>query len=478
MKSTSKLILMTVVLIFLQQIVIAQDTNKTISLVVNGQGKTQEEAKQNALRNAIEQAFGAFVSSKTEILNENLINDEIVSVANGNIQNYTVLDENTLPDGTKTIILKANVSVLKLISFCESKGVNIEFKGGLFSLNIKQQMLNEQGEINTISFITGILHELMQSSFDYKLTSTNPISIDEKNEKWNIPLEIKVITNSNFENASNYLLSTLKSISLSEIEKNDYVTLGKNIYDIKINFNNKENIFYFRNKMSIHFLKTLNEQMNNFYTRNFTVSEKFTSVVGYSEKFKTKRLNPFGCVNCNNYNCGNCNEIKLFKAGELIQNFKIDIEKTLNEINNITEFKVNSNGIVSKFNYGGIVVYEKNGHGLVVDFIDLSNERIDWVSAKKLASELKRNGYNDWFIINGKDFQSAFKILSEKNIGNFYNSFKWFNHEINYWTNDLIKTNEVLTLSFSYDYQSKLIPIKNDEGTYLNLCYARAFRKF
>ena len=48
----------------------AQDADKTVTLVVSGQGKTQDEAKQVALRSAIEQAFGAFISSKTEIIND------------------------------------------------------------------------------------------------------------------------------------------------------------------------------------------------------------------------------------------------------------------------------------------------------------------------------------------------------------------------------------------------------------------------
>ncbi len=42
----------------------AQD-NKTVALSVSGQGKTLEEDKQAALRQAIEEAFGTFISSKT-----------------------------------------------------------------------------------------------------------------------------------------------------------------------------------------------------------------------------------------------------------------------------------------------------------------------------------------------------------------------------------------------------------------------------
>ena len=57
-------------------------SNKTTTIVVTGQGKTKYEAQQNALRNAIEQAFGAFISSKTEVLNDSLVKDEIVSVSN------------------------------------------------------------------------------------------------------------------------------------------------------------------------------------------------------------------------------------------------------------------------------------------------------------------------------------------------------------------------------------------------------------
>lgn len=76
----------------------AQD-DKTVTLTVAGQGKTQDEAKQKALRSAIEQAFGTFISSKTEILNDNLVKDEIVSIANGNIQKFEIISEVQIPSG-------------------------------------------------------------------------------------------------------------------------------------------------------------------------------------------------------------------------------------------------------------------------------------------------------------------------------------------------------------------------------------------
>jgi hypothetical protein len=132
----------------------AQD-EKTVTLSVSGQGKTKDDAKQVALRSAIEQAFGAFVSSKTEILNDNFVKDEIVPVTNGNIQKFESISEVQLPDGSYASTIKATVSVSKLTSFCESKGVNVEFKGGLFAANIKMQQLNELNEIQALNFIIG-----------------------------------------------------------------------------------------------------------------------------------------------------------------------------------------------------------------------------------------------------------------------------------------------------------------------------------
>ena len=70
----------------------AQD-DQTVTLTVSGQGETLEDAKQNALRSAIEQAFGAFISSKTEILNDDLVKDEIVMISNGNIQDFEIISE-------------------------------------------------------------------------------------------------------------------------------------------------------------------------------------------------------------------------------------------------------------------------------------------------------------------------------------------------------------------------------------------------
>lgn len=206
---------------------IAQTESKVAVITVSGSGKTQDEAKQNALRNAIEQAFGTFISSNTQILNDELVKDEIVSIASGNIQDYTVLSEVQTPDGYWSNTVKAKVAIDKLTSFCESKGVNVEFKGSLFALNIKQQILNEENESKVIDDMAVVVKKILDKSFDYEISAGEPKNSVSDENKWQIPLSITIKTNTNIYNASKHIFNTLLGLSLKREEIQNYESLNK-----------------------------------------------------------------------------------------------------------------------------------------------------------------------------------------------------------------------------------------------------------
>jgi hypothetical protein len=195
--------------------VIAQDAEKTATLVVSGQGKTKEESKQIALRSAIEQAFGTFISSKTEILNDNLVKDEIVSITNGNIQKYDLLSEGYVPDGDYAVTVRAIVSISKLSNFCESKGIEIMFKGDLLSSNIQMIDLNKEGELVSMKNLKQISSDWLKKCFDYSLKTSEPANI---NGRYQITLTVFANLNSNFINFNRYVVNTLKNIGMSSSE--------------------------------------------------------------------------------------------------------------------------------------------------------------------------------------------------------------------------------------------------------------------
>ena len=215
--------------------------DKTVTLTVSGTGKTLEEAKQIALRIAISQTFGAFISSKTELLNDNLITDQITSITNGNIQSFEIINEIQLPNGNWGTTIKAKVSINKLTSFVESKGIIAEIKGGLFALNIKQQILNEEGEEKAICDMVSLLNEPMQQAFDFDIKSSDPKSIDTESKNWVVPLKVTVKTNKNIDIIANYFIKTLSALSLTNLDVETYKSLNKSIYPVYAFYNNKQN---------------------------------------------------------------------------------------------------------------------------------------------------------------------------------------------------------------------------------------------
>ena len=260
MKSILKTIFIASLLVFSQQIVLAQDADKTVTLVVSGQGKTQDEAKQNALRSAIEQAFGTFISSKTEMLNDNLVKDEIVSVANGNIQKFEVISEVLIPNGDYATSLKATVSVTKLTSFVEKKGGDIEFKGNLFSYNISQKELMQKNELIVLENLVSLMDKLLWNCFDLEINSVGePKSISNKldeNNSFKIPISVNIKFNKNVTPFKENLFNTLRGISLSKNEALELMKIGVSVYPICIAISeDKFDYFILRNNESTVMLR-------------------------------------------------------------------------------------------------------------------------------------------------------------------------------------------------------------------------------
>lgn len=292
----------------------SQTESKVAVITVSGSGKTQDEAKQNALRDAIEQAFGTFISSNTQILNDELVKDEIVSVSNGNIQEYTVLSEVQTSDGYWSNTVKAKVAIDKLTSFCESKGVNVEFKGALFSLNVKQQILNEENEKSAIKNMCKVLKDISEKSFDYQISAGEPTSLGNNNN-WKIPITITATTNANFKTMSDYLLATLTGISLTPEEVSNYSKLGKDYKTIILcplgyepqtrnkkskkseTFNYSYKLIYLRNDESLYAL----QDFIAFFKKsllNFAVANEIRNIQGedllnyYYLELKSSDFNP------------------------------------------------------------------------------------------------------------------------------------------------------------------------------------------
>ena len=262
-----------------------EEKGKTVTLTEIGQGKTKDDAKYNALRNALEKAFGTFISSNTTIFKDELVKDEIVSVSSGNIQNFEILSETQMPDGSYTSVVKATVSIGKLTSFCESKGIAVEFKGGLFAANIKLKELNKKNEIEVINNLYKIIDKISEDIFDYSIEVAEPQkkfkNYESNFDEWELGIAVKAKMNDNINSVADIITKTITSLSLSGEEVISYRNQNISTYTVKII---QSGTYYLRSEaasklMNYLFLKIIPSRSKNFRISNGITNNKCSDIM-------------------------------------------------------------------------------------------------------------------------------------------------------------------------------------------------------
>lgn len=71
----------------------AQDGDGVTTVTATGNGASKNQARDDALRKAVEQGAGVVITSRTESLNHSVAYDKIVSRADGFVKNFTVAEE-------------------------------------------------------------------------------------------------------------------------------------------------------------------------------------------------------------------------------------------------------------------------------------------------------------------------------------------------------------------------------------------------
>lgn len=237
-----KQILIITVLSFLSFSLYAQVQNEA-TLVVSGQGSTKEEATANALRSAIEQAYGVFVSANTQILNDEIVRDEIATITSGNVKDYQELSCVTMPDGNQSVSLSATVSINNLITYAKNHGSSAEFAGQTFAMNIKLRKLNKINEYEALQNLRDQTILMASSIFNYEIKVLGEPSIDDEG-KYIIDTEVSAAPNYNYYRFKELIISTLTALSMSEEEANAWKRNNMNTY---CPFNG----YYFRNQQAV-----------------------------------------------------------------------------------------------------------------------------------------------------------------------------------------------------------------------------------
>jgi hypothetical protein len=410
-------------------VIFSQETDRVVTITVSGSGKTKEEAKQNALRSAIEQAFGTFISSKTEILNDQIISDQITSVSSGNIKSFEIIDESTFSENNNYVTLKAIVSVNNLIKFSKSKGFETTLNGSLFSFNIKNKLLNENSELISITNLYGQLHNSLQNSMDFKLNvkePTNASVTDASKRNWNLPIEIEVRSNSNMSKLFNLVIKILNSLTLSDIEVTEFEKLNIPYYPLIVTNSKIEYKYFLRNENSHKLLMALKTQWR-YYCKNFELKYNDKSIFGflipsndneniknyeevifskniapnrYSKNSKELNYHEFGTNNDFKHDITDKNNAEIqfylikkiaFEAeNTLLMKINFNMLMNLEELEKIDKVKVENKGNLFPFEYG-VIHNNKLDENFGIAPIDETPENLN---------KMKFAGFTDWQLPN------------------------------------------------------------------------------
>lgn len=217
-----------VCLTFFQTTILAQSPSE-VSLVVFGEGQTKQEAIDNALRSAIEQTYGTFVSANTNILNDDIVKDEIVTVSSGNIKSYKELTPTERVNEIYSANIQAVVSVGKLVTFARNKGSECEFAGATFGANLKLFNLYRKNAEIALSHLYEEMKQIASVGlFDWEVTVTDPKSDGSFN------LTVTAKATSNLKIYGELISNTLKAISVSEEQNKAYLDMGEKLLSAHI----------------------------------------------------------------------------------------------------------------------------------------------------------------------------------------------------------------------------------------------------
>lgn len=184
---------LTFIMFLFSLVAFAKPTDEEVTLICAGTAQTESAALDMALRSAIEQTAGAFVSSNTSVINNRLMKDETVVISKGNIKKYDKLSTTHLKNGDVCVTVKATVSVGKVIDFAVKNGATVTFDGNAYAMNAKLLELRQANTKVALSHLSEQIKEMCTRAYDWEVSLEQPqktIIYD-----WGRPLKRNVYSN-------------------------------------------------------------------------------------------------------------------------------------------------------------------------------------------------------------------------------------------------------------------------------------------
>lgn len=152
----------------------------------SGQGTTENEARLQAYRDAIQQVVGVLVTSKNVVDNEKVIQDKILSVSNGFIDKILKEEKKQLADGTWQVNINCIVRKGELYGSLQKANVpTVKFDGTSLFADVVSQLDHQQ---SSVEMIKNALRKFSPDLVTATMLDEKPKIIDRNQQETTIQL--------------------------------------------------------------------------------------------------------------------------------------------------------------------------------------------------------------------------------------------------------------------------------------------------
>lgn len=207
----------------------AAEPEKIEKVVATGIGINLDKAKQNAIRNAVEQVIGTYVSSDTLVKNNQVIKDQILSYSGGYLKEMKVLSEEKTDDGLFSAKIEALVISTKLKRKIESLNIAVKKLEGesLFSEAFSKIELKKSSGI----ILAKAFSKYPKAAYELQIGKPKIISTNSNTNTANIEVPIVYRWDQKFlseleETLKQISFDKYKNISFSKVEYSTYPNIS------------------------------------------------------------------------------------------------------------------------------------------------------------------------------------------------------------------------------------------------------------
>ncbi len=155
---------------FAQATVVTKEGVGEAAVIAKDEQRAFEQAKENALRNAVEQAAGVRIDADTVVVNNQLVRDQVFANTSGYVKKFDLVDKK-IEKGVATVKVKADVITENLDKDITAARDLVKRMGRPSIVIVVQEQtipLNQKAIINSESLATVITESLKADGWDIK----------------------------------------------------------------------------------------------------------------------------------------------------------------------------------------------------------------------------------------------------------------------------------------------------------------------